>query len=134
MGDIDPEDGQNDLARELGLVRVVDRPTVEFAVGDGQVVVDVGDVVGMLIPDLTRGDPGVVEVTDDCVGCGVCADGVCFVNAITIENGRARSRDDCRGCSNCVEACPQGAIRVVIESSDYIENAIRRLSEAVDVG
>lgn len=79
--------------------------------------------------------PGVVvEVTDDCVGCGVCADGVCFVNAITIENGRARISDDCRGCSNCVEACPQGAIRVVIESSDYIENAIRRLSEAVDVG
>ena len=79
--------------------------------------------------------PGVVvEVTDECVGCGVCADGVCFVNAITLENGRARISDDCRGCSNCVEACPQGAIRVVIESSDYIENAIRRLSEAVDVG
>ena len=79
--------------------------------------------------------PGVVvEVTDDCVGCGTCTEGVCFIDAIHLDNGRAYIGEDCRGCGNCVEACPQGAIRVVIERRDYIENAIKRLSEAVDVG
>ena len=78
--------------------------------------------------------PGIlVQVTDDCIGCGVCAEGVCFVNAITLENGHAVITDDCRGCSNCVEVCPQNAIQVVIEQDDYIENAIKRLTEAVDV-
>lgn len=79
--------------------------------------------------------PGVmVEVTEDCIGCGRCMEAVCFIDAIHLENGRAIIREDCRGCGNCVEVCPQGAIRVVIERNDYIENAIKRLSEAVDVG
>lgn len=79
--------------------------------------------------------PGVViEVTEDCIGCGTCTQGVCFINAIQLDNGRAQIREDCRGCGNCVEAYPQGAIRLMIERNDYIENAIQRLSEAVDVG
>lgn len=79
--------------------------------------------------------PGVVvEVTEKCVGCGRCTEGICFINAIRLENGRAQISDDCRGCGNCVEACPKGAIRVLIERNDYIENAIQRLGEAVDVG
>ncbi len=78
--------------------------------------------------------PGVrVEVTDDCVGCGQCTEGVCFIDAISMENGRAVIRDDCRGCGHCAEVCPQSAIRVVIEREDYIKNAIDRLSQAVDV-
>ena len=79
--------------------------------------------------------PGVwVEVTDKCIGCGVCSEGVCFINAIRVEDGKAHIGEDCRGSGNCVEACPQGAIQVVIARENYIENAIQRLSEAVDVG
>jgi ferredoxin len=79
--------------------------------------------------------PGVVvEVTDQCIGCGICAEGLCFINAIHVNNGKANISLDCRGCGNCVEACPQGAIRLRIEREDYIENAIQRLSDAVDVG
>jgi len=78
--------------------------------------------------------PGVhIEVTEDCTGCGLCAQDVCFIDAIHLENGRAVIEEDCRGCGNCVEICPQGAIRVVIDHEDYIDNAIQRLSKAVDV-
>lgn len=78
--------------------------------------------------------PGVhVEVTMDCIGCGKCTENVCFIDAIHLEHGKAVISDDCRGCGNCAEVCPQGAIKVVIDEEDYIENAINRLSQAVDV-
>ena len=78
--------------------------------------------------------PGVhVLVTEDCTGCGSCVDNVCFINAIHLVDGKAVIGEDCRGCGNCAEVCPQGAIKVVIEREDYIENAIERLSKAVDV-
>jgi ferredoxin len=78
--------------------------------------------------------PGVrVEVSEKCVGCGKCNEGVCFINAIHVVDGRAIIDETCRGCGNCVEVCPEGAIRLVIEREDYVEHAIARLTEAVDV-
>ncbi len=78
--------------------------------------------------------PGVrVEVTEDCIGCGTCTEDVCFIDAIHLKNGKAVISEDCRGCGNCAEVCPEGAIKAVIEREDYIENAIERLSQAVDV-
>lgn len=74
-----------------------------------------------------------VEVTEDCIGCGVCADGVCFIDAISLVDGKAVISEDCRGCGHCAEVCPEGAIQVIIEREDYIDNAITRLSQAVDV-
>jgi ferredoxin len=78
--------------------------------------------------------PGVrLEISETCVGCGKCSEGVCFIDAIHMEDRRAVIDEACRGCGNCVEACPEDAIRVVIEHDDYVENAIARLTEAVDV-
>jgi ferredoxin len=78
--------------------------------------------------------PGVhVQVTQDCSGCGLCTQDVCFIDAIYIENGQAVISEECRGCGNCVQICPEGAIKVVIEQEDYIDTAIDRLSRAVDV-
>ena len=74
-----------------------------------------------------------VEVTEDCVGCGACVEGVCFIDAISIIDGKAVISEDCRGCGNCAEVCPEEAIKVIIERGDYINNAIQRLSQAVDV-
>lgn len=78
--------------------------------------------------------PGVsVIVTDNCTGCGVCAEDVCFIDVIKIEKGRAIISDECRGCGVCVEICPQGAIQLIIEDKNYVDNAITRLSQAVNV-
>ncbi|KYK31780.1 MAG: 4Fe-4S ferredoxin [Theionarchaea archaeon DG-70] len=76
--------------------------------------------------------PGVtVTVTDACVGCGTCEQ-VCFVNAITVVNGRAVISDQCRGCGRCVEICPHKAIELSIEG-DFVEKSIERIAELVDV-
>jgi ferredoxin len=78
--------------------------------------------------------PGVhVEVTDRCVGCGTCTQGSCFVNAITLVNDRAVISKECRGCGRCVEVCPNKAIELTIDDTEYFGNSVRRISAAVDV-
>ena len=78
--------------------------------------------------------PGVrVVVNENCTGCGLCTDDVCFIDVIHLENGKAVIDEACRGCGTCAEVCPQEAIRVIVEEEDYVAQAIRRLSEAVDV-
>jgi UDP-glucose 4-epimerase len=78
--------------------------------------------------------PGVeVYVTDKCVGCGACTRGVCFANAIHLENGRAVISDECRGCGLCVEACPEQAIKLEVNVEDSFQKTIERLSRIVDV-
>jgi MinD superfamily P-loop ATPase len=74
-----------------------------------------------------------VQVTEDCIGCGACLDDVCFIDAISLVDGKAVISEDCRGCGHCAEVCPEDAIHVIIEREDYIDNAIQRLSQAVDV-
>ena len=77
--------------------------------------------------------PGIhFEVSDDCLGCGDCTKGVCFIDVIHIEKGRAVIGADCRGCGKCVDACPIGAIRLVIDDADFMQQAVSHLSERVD--
>ena len=78
--------------------------------------------------------PGVeVYVTDSCVVCGACTQGVCFANAIHLENGRAVISDDCRGCGLCVEVCPEHAIKLEVNAQDSLQKTIERLNRIVDV-
>ncbi len=78
--------------------------------------------------------PGVnVTVTDACVGCGTCTEGICFVDAITLIDDHAVISDQCRGCGRCVEICPETAIEMTIANLDYIEDSIERISAVVDV-
>ncbi len=79
--------------------------------------------------------PGVqLSVSDDCTGCGRCTRGVCFVDAIHVEGGRAQINADCRACGRCVEACPHGAIQLSVTDTEYVERTIQQLSASVRVG
>lgn len=78
--------------------------------------------------------PGVtVNVSDQCVGCGQCTQGVCFVDAIHLVNGQAVISDACRGCGRCISVCPGQAIEITIEDDHIVQESIAHISGLVDV-
>jgi Fe-S-cluster-containing hydrogenase component 2 len=78
--------------------------------------------------------PGVsVHVSDACIGCESCMDGVCFAGAIEMVSGRASIADTCKGCGRCVEVCPEGAIELTIQHTQFVQESIARISALVDV-
>lgn len=132
--------------REAGLVHLVGRnklDTIWLSTGPKEELMTVCSCcpcccLWKMIPDLstTISDrivrmPGVAVSVDKeaCTGCGTCLDdGVCFVNAVTLTEGKADIDEAlCRGCGRCVEACPAGAIRLTITDRSYVESAVARL-------
>ena len=90
-------------------------------------------VSGSISSSVTR-MPGVeVRVTEDCTGCGICAEDVCLVDNIRVEGDQAVIGEACRGCGRCVEVCPEQAIEITIEDDAFVTNAIERISPLVDV-
>ena len=79
--------------------------------------------------------PGVsIQVTDKCVGCGTCARDVCFVDAVSLKEGRAIIDENaCRGCGRCAAACPKQAIGIIVSDDAYVSHTIKRLEKVVDV-
>jgi ferredoxin len=78
--------------------------------------------------------PGVsVTVSDGCSGCGICAEGICFVNAISMVDDVAVIGKGCRGCGRCALACPVDAI-IVEYDSVAVERAAVNIGALVDVG
>jgi heterodisulfide reductase subunit A-like polyferredoxin len=75
--------------------------------------------------------PGLkVTVTDDCSGCGTCVEEACLFQAISVDDGKAVINEDvCRACGRCVSFCPEEAVEITIEDSDYIEQTIEHLSK-----
>jgi ferredoxin len=135
--------------REAGLVHLVGRnklDTVWLGVGPGDKLLTVCNCcpcccLWRMLPDITPeiGDkvqamPGVaVSVTERCVGCGACTEGICFVDAIHLEDGRAVHSDACRGCGRCVSVCPEGAIELCFGGHHAAQHMIEHLSALVEV-
>jgi Fe-S-cluster-containing hydrogenase component 2 len=78
--------------------------------------------------------PGVtIKVSDLCIGCGTCNNDICFVSAIHMSDGHSVINEACRGCGRCVTICPEGAIEIFIETDQFVEKSIDRISSLVDV-
>jgi ferredoxin len=74
-----------------------------------------------------------LKVTKDCIGCGSCMKGVCFVDAIHMDNSRALISKECRGCGRCVEICPQNAIELTINDKEFVKKSIEQIEKIIDV-
>ena len=48
---------------------------------------------------------------EKCTGCEACIE-ICPVEAISVNNGKAKISDDCIDCGSCVDECPNQAISV----------------------
>jgi ferredoxin len=135
--------------REAGLVHLIGRnklDTVWLGVGPGERLLTICNccpccclwrVLPYVAPHIgakISRMPGVsVTVSERCVGCGTCTQGVCFVDAIQLVDGRAVISDACRGCGRCADVCPQQAIEISVESSQFVADAIARITPLVDV-
>ena len=74
-----------------------------------------------------------VYVTEDCIGCGTCTQGICFVDAITLVNNQAQISEECRACGRCVDICPQHAIKIKIKDKEFIKESIKQIDKIIDV-
>ncbi len=135
--------------REVGLVHMIGRnklDTVWLGVGPGDKLLTICNCcpcccLWRVLPHLTpqisakiRRMPGVsVTVSERCIGCGTCTGGMCFVNAIHLDHGRAVISDACRGCGRCVSICPQQAIELTVDDGRFVAETIGRLAPLVDV-
>ena len=87
-----------------------------------------------LIRDKVSRMPGVnVTVTERCIGCGTCSEGVCFVDAIHVDGEYAVIDETCRGCGRCVEICPNEAIELSVDYDEVLPAMIERISPLVDI-
>ena len=135
--------------REAGLVHFVGRnklDTVWLGTGPGHKLLTICSCcpccclwnvlphVNRRINDKIRRMPGVtVTVSERCVGCGSCTEGVCFMDAIRLQEGRAIISEACKGCGRCVDACPHDAIDLSIEGDRSISEAIAHISTLVQL-
>jgi Fe-S-cluster-containing hydrogenase component 2 len=60
-------------------------------------------------------------------------EGVCFTDAIRMEDELAVIGDACRGCGRCVEICPADAIQLSFDEDLFVKESIQRLSPLVDL-
>jgi ferredoxin len=135
--------------REAGLVHMIGRNKLDMlwlGAGPGEKLLTVCNCcpcccLWKVLPDITpqisakvQRMPGVrVVVSDKCLGCGDCTQGICFVDAIRLVNGQSVIGAECRGCGQCVEICPNEAIELSIDQYAYVDEVIERISQLVDV-
>ena len=85
----------------------------------------------ILEPMLSRLDGISIEVTEDCTGCGTCAD-QCFIQAIQVREGRAVIGEYCRACGRCATVCPDQAVHISIDDPGFLEKSYQRIRAHVE--
>ncbi|MFW9805211.1 MAG: DUF362 domain-containing protein [Candidatus Thorarchaeota archaeon] len=136
--------------REAGLVHLIGRnklDSVWLNVKPGQKLLTICNCcpcccLWKILPDInpeigrkiTKMQGVNLEVTDACVGCGICTqEDICFIDAIKLVNDRAVIESECRGCGRCVDVCPEGAIVLTVDNQSYVKDSVERIDRVIDV-
>jgi ferredoxin len=70
---------------------------------------------------------------ENCSGCGKCNNDICFVNAIRLEDGKAKiDNKKCKICGRCVEICPNNALKIEMDDG-AVEKTIDCVKKLVNV-
>lgn len=136
-------------ANELGLIHMVGRNKLDtfwLGIAPGENLMTVcfccpccclWTTLPHLAPKISRKlqrMPGVtVSVNDLCTGCEECTRGVCFVDAICMQDSKANISEECRGCGRCYVSCQYDAIDYNMDDSNLVDTMISRISKVVDV-
>lgn len=76
--------------------------------------------------------PGVrIEITEECTGCGACAD-ACMFAGVELEGDHAVITEMCRICGRCVDECPSNAISITVTDVNYVDDTVRSISSRVE--
>jgi UDP-glucose 4-epimerase len=67
-----------------------------------------------------------ITVSERCKGCGKCAKH-CYIEAISVVDGRAAIGDYCRACGRCAAVCPEKAIEIGIDDPEFLEKAYAKI-------
>jgi heterodisulfide reductase subunit A-like polyferredoxin len=68
-----------------------------------------------------------------CTDCGKCRKDICFVEAISDENGKVSiDMMKCRCCGRCAEICSSGALTIQMEKNG-VKHSIERVESLIDV-
>lgn len=67
---------------------------------------------------------------DLCKGCGKCVDR-CYLQAISISDGKAVISDTCRGCGRCAMVCRNKAIELEMTDPEFVEKTLDRIRSYV---
>lgn len=137
------------VCREAGLVHLIGRNKLDtqwLGVGPGTELLTVCNCcpcccLWRMLPHLhadirekVQPMPGVeVMISEECIGCEVCRDEVCFVNAIEMRDGIASINGNCVGCGRCVELCPVGAIELKVTDDRFIHETIDVISSLIQL-
>lgn len=87
----------------------------------------------MRVENVVKLDGLSVEVTDSCDGCGACAKR-CFLQEITIVDGRAVIGEGCAGCGRCATVCKRDAVRISLDNPEFLTEATSRIEALIDIG
>ena len=66
------------------------------------------------------------------MGKSTCSE-VCIFDQAFVVEGRSTVGEGCKSCGRCATRCPNGARKVLVEDSRYIDLCIERLKVCVDL-
>ncbi len=92
-----------------------------------------GELPPKLVDSLEHPVEGIsIEITDDCIGCGECVE-KCYLNALSVVDGRAVRSDMCRVCGRCAAVCKQKAVKILLDNPNAVDDVVNRLLTIVEI-